>query len=95
MIIKSGKESERVSPTISRNFETIQVEETKSGSNTIRKRNPYAQRMFTEKTFFGAMNEYHKFDKMQHAPQNKTFAVTVLSDARQRNRQAQYRTQLN
>jgi len=24
--------------------------------------------MFTEKTFFGAMNEYHKFDKMQHAP---------------------------
>lgn len=78
--------SARVSPTYSRNFETIPEED--KGAQTLRKSNPYAQRMFTEKTFFGAMNEYHKFDKMQHAQVNKTFAVTVLNDARQRNRQA-------
>lgn len=41
------------------------------------------------------MNEYHKFDKMQHAQDNKTFAVTVLNDARRRNRQAKYNTQIN
>jgi len=41
------------------------------------------------------MNEYHKFDKMQHAQVNKTFAVTVLNDVRQRNRHAQYRTQIS
>lgn len=88
MTIKNGNESARVSPTLSRNFETLPVDESKAGSKTQRKRNPYAPKMFTEKTFFGAMNEYHKFDKMQHAPQNKTFAVTVLNDARQRNRHA-------
>jgi len=54
--------SARVSPTHSRNFETIHEEE--KGAKTLRKSNPYAQRMFTEKTLFGAMNEYHKFDKM-------------------------------
>jgi len=42
MVIHNGKESERVSPTISRNLETIQVEDSKSGSKTLRKRNPYA-----------------------------------------------------
>ncbi len=48
--------------------------------------------MFTEKGFFGAINEYHKFDKMQNCQENKTFAVTVLNDVRQRNRQAKFRT---
>ena len=61
-VIQSGQMSARVSPTHSRNFETIHQEE--QGAKTLRKSNPYAQRMFTEKTFFGAMNEYHKFDKM-------------------------------
>jgi hypothetical protein len=64
-VIQSGEMSARVSPSHSRNFETIHEEDT--GAKTLRKSNPYAQRMFTEKTFFGAMNEYHKFDKMQHA----------------------------
>jgi hypothetical protein len=54
--------SARVSPSQNRNFETIHEEE--KGAKTLRKSNPYAQRTFTEKTFFGAMNEYHKFDKM-------------------------------
>jgi hypothetical protein len=59
-VILSGQLSVRVSPktTIDAGFE----EET--GAQTLRKSNPYAQRVFTEKTFFGAMNEYHKFDKM-------------------------------
>ena len=61
-VIQSGQMSARVSPTHSRNFKTIHQEE--QGAKTLRKSNPYAQRMFTEKTFFGAMNEYHKFDKM-------------------------------
>jgi hypothetical protein len=36
--------------------------------------------MFTEKSLFGAINEYHKFDIMQHTQHNKQFAITVVNN---------------
>jgi hypothetical protein len=39
-VIQSGQMSARVSPTHSRNFETIHEEE--QGAKTLRKSNPYA-----------------------------------------------------